>query len=421
MELQPISHGLWAATAPEAPETVPLRIEARADIAVIGAGFTGLSAALHLAESGADVAVVEANEIGFGGSGRNAGLVNAGLWLPLPEMVARLGAEAGERLIRDLGEAPGIVFDLIARHRIDCEAVRAGTLHLAHSVAGRRMLEARCAEWARRGAPVEILDTAAAAEATGARGYHGALLDRRAGTIQPLAYCRGLARAAIAAGARVFTGSPVTGLARTNGAWRLATPEGALAADRVLIATGAYGEGAAEARHATVPYFYFQCATKPLSHNLLAEILTGRQGAWDTHPVLKSFRLDAANRLVFGSVGRLDTGGSVHRDWARRGLRALFPNVPEGEWTHAWYGRIGMTRDHLPRLVAPAPGLLAIYGYNGRGIGPGTAFGRALARHLLSGDPADLPFPLTPTPREPFRALRGLAIEAGARLYHALR
>lgn len=418
MKLNPDSHGLWAATAPAAPETAALTDDLAVDVAIVGGGFTGMSAALHLAEAGIDTAVVEANEIGFGGSGRNAGLVNPGFWLPLPEMIAKLGPEAGERMIADLGNAPSVVFELIARHGIECEAQHTGTLHMAHSQKGYADLAARGAQWADRGAPVELLDAATTAAKTGAKTYHGALLDRRAGTIQPLAYVRGLAHAAIKAGAKLFTGSPAQTIAREGDKWRIRTPEGGLSAERLLVATGGYGEGSPETQRTTVPYFYFQCATKPLSHNLLAEILPEKQGTWDTHPVLRSFRLDAAGRLIFGSIGNLDGVGAIHKSWAQRGLRSVFPQIADDAWEQAWYGRIAMTWDHLPRLVEIGPNGISIYGYNGRGIGPGTVFGRALARYFITGDAAELPFPLTPSPREPFAGLRGFAIEAGARAYH---
>jgi len=420
MDLQPQSHGLWAATAPAPPDTGKLAEEVRTDVAVVGGGFTGISAALHLAEAGTTVALVEANEIGFGGSGRNAGLVNPGFWLPLPEMIRRLGSEAAERMISDLGEAPSVVFDLIAKHRIACEAIRNGNLHMAHSKRGFADLAARTEEWAKRGAPVELLDAAAAAAKTGTRAYHGALLDHRAGTIQPLAYVRGLAQAAVQAGARLFTQSPARSIRRLGNAWRVETPEGALVAERLLVATGGYGQDSEETRRRTVPYFYFQCATKPLSHNILAEILPEKHGAWDTHPVLKSFRLDAEGRLIYGSIGKLDGGGGLHQRWAARSLKTVFPQIAEDTWEQAWYGRIAMTLDHLPRLVEIGPNGLSLYGYNGRGIGPGTVFGRAIARYFLSGDAAELPFPFTPKPKEPFAALRGLAIEAGARAFHLI-
>ncbi len=418
MDLKPESHGLWDATAPAPPETSALDREVETTVAIVGGGFTGMSAALHLAEAGISVALVEANEIGFGGSGRNAGLVNPGFWLPLPDMIKALGQDAAERMIDDLGNAPSIVYDLIAKHGIECEAVNNGNLHMAHSPSGYADLAARCEEWSKRGAPVEIFDKATAASMTGTKAYHGAMIDRRAGTIQPLAYVRGLAHAAVRNGVQVFTQSPATSIAHNGDKWAIKTPSGQLSAEKLLIATGGYGESAEQARHSTVPYFYFQCATKPLSHNILAEILPEKQGTWDTHPVLRSFRLDAGGRLIFGSIGKLDAGGGMHKSWATRRMRLMFPQIPDDDWGEAWYGRIAMTKDHLPRLKEVGPDGIAIYGYNGRGIGPGTVFGRAIAKYFETGDASALPFPFTPGASESFVAIRGGAIEFGARAFH---
>src|SRR5262245_42404977 len=220
--------GLWAHTAPPAPQVQRLSEALRADVVVVGAGYTGLSAALHLAEAGSQVVVLEADEIGFGGSGRNVGLVNAGLWMPPDNVVRTLGADRGERLIALLGDAPSLVFDLIARHGIDCEGTRTGTLHCAIGQRGLKQIEGRAAQWQRRGAAVELLDRAETESKTGSATFDGALLDRRAGTIQPLAYARGLARAAAAAGARLFSGSPVVSTARHDGRWSVRTSAGAV-------------------------------------------------------------------------------------------------------------------------------------------------------------------------------------------------
>ena len=210
---------------------------------VVGAGYTGLSAALRLAEAGCRVAVLEGAAVGFGGSGRNVGLVNAGLWLPPDDVAERLGEEHGERLLDLLGDAPRFVFDLVERHGILCEAERAGTLHCAAGPKGLRDIERRTAQWAARGAPVRLLGAAETTARTGTGAYIGSLFDARAGTVQPLAYARGLARAAIAAGARVFAESPVVGCERVasgGGAWRVFTPSGSVSADWVVVATNAY-------------------------------------------------------------------------------------------------------------------------------------------------------------------------------------
>ncbi len=216
MQNDPLSHGLWEKTAPPAPPTSPLKGSVKADVAVVGCGYTGLSAALRLAEKGAKVVALEAVEIGFGGAGRNVGLVNAGMWLPPSDIVKTLGPDYGERLLKLLGDAPAEVFKLVEAHAIDCDLVRNGTLHCAVGSSGRAEIEDRARQWGERGAPVRVLSAAETAARIGSDVYPGSLLDLRAGTIQPLAYARGLGRAAIAAGAAVHTQSPVP-LRRANG------------------------------------------------------------------------------------------------------------------------------------------------------------------------------------------------------------
>ena len=425
MNNDPHSHGLWELTAPPAPDLVPLAEDVEADVVVIGAGFTGLSAALHLAEGGARVAVLEAAEIGFGGSGRNVGLVNAGLWIMPDEVPSVLGALHGERLLDTLGNAPRLVFDTIERLGIACEAERQGTLHCAVGPAGLAEIEQRAAQWQARGAPVRLLDAAEAARRIGTTAYAGALLDERAGTIQPLAYVRGLARAAIAAGARLFGRSPATAAVRDQDHWRISTRGGSVRAPRAIVATNAYTGRPGDVPWALVgqelvPLPYFQFATQPLGHNIRQSILPERQGVWDTKEILSSYRFDRAGRLVFGSVGALrGSGMAVHRAWSQRALKRLFPQLGPVSFEAAWYGRIGMTADATPRLHVFGPNMIGFSGYNGRGIAPGTAFGRLLARHVLGQIGLDdLPLPVTPLEPARFRALKGAYYEIGAQVSH---
>lgn len=419
MQNNPRSHGLWEQTAPAAPLTGPLVGEAPADVVVIGGGYTGLSTALHLAERGGDVVLLEAVEIGFGGAGRNVGLVNAGMWVMPDQLVAVLGPEQGERLIAFLGEGPGLVWDIIARHEIECEATHAGTLHIAADQAGLNELSERQEQWSRRGAPVQLLDREAVAEKLGSDHYLGALLDTRAGTIQPLAYARGLAHAAMRQGARLFTSSPATGMKAENGRWHITTPKGVVIARNVVVATDAYTRDLMpEIRTQQVFLPYFNMATAPLPDDVARTVLPGRQGAWDTRDVLTSFRLDRQNRLIFGSVGALRNSGLVvHRAWAKRAMKRIFPQIGPVEFEAEWYGTIGMTSDNLPRFHQLADGVVSFCGYNGRGIAPGTAFGRFLAG-WLQGRNAEIP--LQPTAPQPatFRMLRGVLFEAGAQAYH---
>lgn len=414
------SHGLWKETAPPAPVTASLARDRSVDVAIIGAGFTGLSAALHLAHRGIKVAVLEAEDIGFGGSGRNVGLVNAGMWVMPDDVPKALGATYGERLLDVLGNAPDEVFGLIERYGIECEAVRRGTLHCAVGQAGLDEIRLRAEQWQARGAPVRILDSTETAAKTGTTAYSGALLDLRAGTIQPLAYVRGLARAAIATGAEVFIRTPVTGVEPSNRRWKLVTQAARITADWVVVATNAYTrspwpELRSEITH--LPYFNF--ATAPLDDHLLERILPERQGAWDTKEILSSFRLDRAGRLIFGSVGALrGTGTAIHEAWARRSLRRLFPQLGEVRFESSWYGMIGMTNDSLPKFHRLAPNIVAFHGYNGRGIGTGTVFGRLLSDYICGAPETHLPLPPTEPARQRFRQGRESFYELGAQLAH---
>ncbi|KEA65000.1 L-pipecolate oxidase [Marinobacterium lacunae] len=419
---------LWAHSAAPAPLTPCLEGQHTSRIVVIGGGFTGLSTALHLAEEGAEVTLLEANDIGFGGSGRNVGLANAGLWTKPDDIEAVLGKPLAQRLYTALSKAPDLVYSLIERFGIQCEATRNGTLHLGHSRAGLRDLEERTRQLQQRGAPVELLSAAKTAEMTGSKAYHGAIFDPRAGTIQPLGYARGLATAALSLGARIFTRSPVTGLERASDGWVVSTPSGAIHAEKVVLATNAYSTDLWKSMDQTfTPLHFFQFATAPLDTDVLKQILPGNQGCWDTRDVMTSLRLDQSGRLILGSVGRFagDTS-SFLQNWASSHLRALFPdhyprivgNADGALWRYGWTGKIAYSDDHLPHLHLLAPDLITVIGYSGRGIGPGSVMGKAIADHLLGAPIEEMPLPVTDLRKMPFRHLLGEYYCRGSDLYH---
>jgi glycine/D-amino acid oxidase-like deaminating enzyme len=415
------THGLWGHTAPRYPRLEMLGGEVTADVVVIGAGYTGLSTALHLRERQISVVVLEAADVGFGGSGRNVGLVNAGMWVMPDDVVAGLGQSYGNRLLGLLGEAPGLVFDLIARHSIECEARRCGTLHCGVGTGGLKELQERTAQWQARSAPVELLKADEARARIGSPVFSGALWDRRAGTVQPLAYVRGLAAAATAAGAHIYIGSPAVSAQRDGSGWCVKTPSGAVRADWIVVATDAYAHGpwnVVRQEQVHLPYFNF--ATAPLERSVRDTLLPGGEGAWDTRQVLSSFRLDAAGRLVFGSVGSLQGAGArVHAKWALRSIRRIFPQIGEVSFESAWFGHIGMTVDNLPRFHIFAPNVVGFNGYNGRGIAPGTVFGRVLADYI-SGRirTEDLPLPVSEPRAARFRSFAEATYRYGAELVH---
>ncbi|MGD9188529.1 MAG: FAD-binding oxidoreductase [Desulfobacteraceae bacterium] len=423
MHSKSFSHGLWLETAPPAPRLSPIEGEHRVDVAVIGGGYTGLSAALHLAQAGRDAIVLEAREIGSGGAGRNVGLVNAGLWLMPDDVVRIMGRTYGERLIDVLGASPDLVFGLIETHGIQCEAIRKGTLHCAHSPGGFRALQQRQAQWKRRGAPVTLLSREEAAPKIGSDRFYGALLDRRAGTIQPLAYAYGLAQVAKSAGARLYEDSPVTALRRESSHWRLETPGGNVSAKAVIVATHGYPEFAFKhCEKELIPFNFFQFATSPLPEKVRKTILPGGEGAWDTNLILSSFRLDRSGRLIVGSVGQVEKMGySLHKNWVERTIKKIFPQVGSVSLEYAWNGRIAMTMDHIPRFHMLDENLVSVSSYNGRGIGPGTVFGKLLAELVLGASPDTIPLPVSKPKQIVTRSLRGLFYEAGARIYHLMQ
>jgi len=292
--------------------------------------------------------------------------------------------------------------------------VRAGWIQPADSEQALAGLAARAAQWQRRGAAVEVLTRAEVARLTGSACYCGGLLDRRGGTLQPLAYVRGLAAAVLQAGGQLYSDSPAQRLRREGAGWRLDTPQGSLTAPIVIIATNAYS-GALHPglRRSVVTVPSFQVATAALPEALRRQILPGGQAASDTRRLLRYFRLDAGGRFVLGSRGSFARTVTLHAVRHHyRAAREIYPQLAPLPFEYHWGGLVAMTRDSLPHLHELAPGLLAGLGYNGRGVAMATLMGRLLAQRALGVDPAELGFPVTPLRPLPLHALSGLGVRA---------
>jgi len=418
-----IKHGLWTDTAPAPPDLPSFKGERETDVAIIGGGYTGLSAALYLAGQGTDTVLLEAEYIGFGGAGRNVGLVNAGLWLMPDDVEKIIGPKYGERLIEELGNSPDLVFDLIKKHGIECEAIRKGTLHCAHSPGGFKALKQRESQWKKRKAPVKLLSKEEAEPKIGSSAFHGALLDLRAGTVQPLDGAHGLAHAAKETGADLFVKSPVIKVEQKNKKWKITTLDGTVTAKAVIQACQGYaGHGFKENMKTLIPFNFFQFATPPLPEKIRKTILPERQGAWDTNMILSSYRLDAAGRLLVGSVGSVDRfGHGLHKKWAKRTINKVFPQINDIRMKYGWFGTIAMTVNHVPRFHVFGENNISVTSYNGRGIGPGTLFGKLMAEYLLNDSHDNIPLPESKQKNVITRGLRGLVYEAGARAYHFIQ
>jgi len=404
---------LYQETAEPAPATQALTTQAKAEVVVIGGGVTGLSTALHLAERGVKVTLLEAEAPGWGASGRNGGQVNPGL-KPDPDVVERdFGTDLGGRMNAYAGAAPAFVFELIKRHAIRCEARRNGTLRAAIRPGHAAKVRASAQQLLRRGVPVELLDRAATAQATGTQRYLAAMLDPRGGDLNPLSFARGLTRAAISAGATVHSGSRALALERAGTSWRAHTALGCVTAEHVLLATNGYTDGLWPGlRRSVVPIFGAIAATGVLAAPIARAVMPSRCVLYESGAVTVYCRVDAGGRLLIGGRGpmrEIQSPAAIAHLLAY--ARELWPALRLTPWTHAWGGRLAMTQDHYPHVHEPAGGVLVCLGYNGRGVALGCAMGAQLADRLI--DPsARFDMPITRLRTIPLHALWPLAVRA---------
>ena len=382
---------LWAATAPPGPECPPLESNADADVAVVGAGYTGLSTALHLARAGRRVTVLDAGEPGWGCSGRNGGQVNPGGMKMLPDDVAAiLGPVWGERFLEFGDRSCDLVFELIERYGIECEALRPGYVQGGFGAKGRRFNREWARQWAARGREARFLDRGRIAALLGTRRYDSGMYDARGGNVQPLAYARGLARAAISEGATVHGASAATAVVRDGAGWSVRTGRASVRCEFVVLATNGYTDDLWPGlRRTVVPVASFVTATAPLGHNVLPTVLPGRHAVSETARIIVYYRLDRHGRFIIGGRGPwfnvTDRGDAPH---VRAAALALFPQLEGVDWEYLWAGWPAITRDHLPRLFALDRGVYAGLGYNGRGVASATMMGQQLATVILGdGEP----------------------------------
>lgn len=399
---------LWAKTAPPAPVLPSLDGEVEADVVVVGGGFTGLSTALHLAEAGVKAVVLEAAEPGWGASGRNNGQVIPSLTRADPDdLVALWGEQKGEQFARVLKDAPDLLFGLVAKHGIECEAVQNGWVQPAHRPSRLAISAKRAEQWGQRGAPVELLDREQCEAITGSRYWCGGWQNRSGGRINPLGLARGLARAAVQAGAVIYAGSSATGLIQAGERWRVTTPRGGVVAKKVVLATNAYSDALwPKLAQTIVPVRSYQMATKPLPEEVRRSILPQGHALSDTQGDLYFFRQDAQGRLVTGGALVFDVD-SERRLKARIGkrLKRVYPQIGDIGFDYVWWGYIGMTPERLPRLHELAPGVVAWIGCNGRAVALATAMGKELAEYGQGRPASELPIPLSGLKPLPFHGI----------------
>lgn len=407
---------LWAAVTPPGPALPVLEGSVQADVLVIGAGFAGLSTALHLRQAGVDTVVLDAAEPGWGASGRNNGQVIPTLTRPDPDDIEARHGEAGERFVLLLRDCANTLFELVRRHGIEAEAEQTGWVQPAHSPGRIAISERRVRQWGQRGAPVELLSAAQTREMLGSSAWHGGFWNRTGGHINPLALARGLARVVTDAGGRIFVHTPVQGFERQGDQWVARTPRGEVRARALVLATNAYtGEFAPalapQVAREVVPVLSWQMATEVLPQAVRESVIPGRQAMSDTHGDLHFARWDARGRLV--------TGGAILAPFNRverlkrligQRLERLWPQMGQVRFEHVWNGYVGMTADYMPRMHRLGLNAWAWAGCNGRAVGLTVALGAELAKAVQGVPEKELALTLSePTPLPLHGLVRRLA------------
>lgn len=397
---------LWSITAEPAPPVETIVEDMAFDVVIVGAGLTGLRTAVSLAEAGTSVAVIDAQRIGYGSSGRSGGQCNP-IWRATPDdLIKEFGYSQAERLIHATLTSADDLFDDIRRLGINCGAEQNGWFQAAHTRKHATSLKALGAAWRGVGAKIEDIGPAEVHSRIGSSEYDFALCHAKGGFVQPLSLTRGFAQAAQKHGARLFENAPAKSMKRVEGKWHITTPGGVLKAEQVVLATNAYTDSLWPGlRQTLLPMVSIALATKPLTEDQQAIVLPGRVTVSDTRLAIYFARYDADNRLIFGcvgSTGSVKSLGGLGR--LRTGLRTVFPQIADIGIECSWAGRIGVTPTMKPHMHEPAKGVLAGLGFSGRGIAMTSVMGRALARKVLGASNSDMPFPVTPIQPMAFHA-----------------
>ncbi|MCH8166930.1 MAG: FAD-binding oxidoreductase [Proteobacteria bacterium] len=368
----------YAATAGEVPDHPELQGDTRADVCVVGGGYGGLSAALHLAERGLDVALVEANRVGWGASGRNGGQVGIGPRAEMEKYEKAVGRDDAAKVWDIALAANRLVKELIARHAIDCDLTPgyleacSKAAHTAEAMAYPEHLAKHYGHHEAR--PVSRAEMA---EMLGTARYHGGFLDLAGAHLHPLRYALGLGRAAAAAGARIFERSPVTRI----GAGQVTTARGRVSADHVILACNGYLDGLApRAARRTMAINNFIAATEPLGAERARSIIRDNVCVSDTRFVLNYYRLTPDHRLLWG--GGESYGRRFPRDIAglvRRKMLQIFPQLADVAFSHVWGGTLAITGTRFPAFQRLDAHTLAISGWSGSGIHMATMGGKIAA------------------------------------------
>lgn len=389
----PSTPSLWAATATPAQSFPVLEGDHKIDLVIVGGGFAGLSAALHAAEMGMSCMALEAHHTGFGGSGRNGGLVSGKFRASFQAVMVTHGREAALQLHAFGKKAVDCVERLVSEFNMaDARFSKSGYITAAHSQAAMQGLRS-AVEWLETVAgdrSSTLLDAEETASAMGTRTYLGGVFNAYAGQIHPLNYVRGLARAASGKGAQIFEQTAVRAIQESADGVAVTTDRGRVTAKQVLMATDAYSSltpATTRLARSIVPFRSSIIATAPLSDNIASSILPRGTVAADTKRLLRWYR-KFDNRLIFGGRGAFDQDdspaafGRLHRQ-----MQDIFPQVEGQKIDYRWSGLVAMTLDYLPHIIRTSERVTIAAGFNGSGVAAATYAGACAVDLLTGGTP----------------------------------
>ncbi|WP_299846402.1 FAD-binding oxidoreductase [uncultured Roseovarius sp.] len=387
----PREHCYWSGTVPM-PEYPAATGPITCDVAVIGAGFTGLSAALHLAEAGRDIVVLDAQTPGWGASGRNGGFCCLGGSAASDTILAKLYGETARREFRSTEHrAVDLAADLIRRHNIDCDVHSEGETLMAHSQKAMDGFEAKAKEVERDFGVTPVITARTELAASGMQGpFFGAMTTPIGFALNPMKYTLGLANAATCAGARIFAHSPVQRIDQ-QGNFTLTTPSAQITAKRLIVATNGYSSDDLPRwlRARYLPTQSNVIVTRPMSEEELnAQGWTSNQMSFDDRFLLHYFRLMPNNQMLFGMRGGLVSSAAADARMyrlIRRHFEAMFPAWAGVDTPYTWQGLLSISRDLTPYAgpIPEMPGAFTALSYHGNGVAMASYAGALLADQVL--------------------------------------
>jgi len=409
--MTPTQQIYWHTTVKMPDDSRLTALPEKVDMAIIGGGYTGLSAARTLAKRGVSVAVLEANTIGWGASSRNGGMVLTGLKLGMGSVMKKYGREVAKRLFQCSLESIDAVEQLVKEENIDCGFRRYGHLLTAnkpkHYDALKEEVEFMEKEFNH---PLRLLNRTEQAAEIGSKSYYGAILDECSGGLNPAQYVSGLAAAAEKSGAMLHSRARVKRLERRQDRFVLETERGPVSAESVLVATSGYtGSVTKKLQKKIIPIGSFIIATQKLSDELVKQLIPNGRMIFDSMHYLNYFRL-WDNRMIFGGRAAFfpETSGTIGRsaEILRREMIAVYPQLRDVKIDYVWGGTLDFAFDMMTH-VGEIDGLYYSLGYAGHGVAMATYMGKTVAEAMLNGNIKDHPFNLFAFPSAPLGLYNG--------------